>query len=67
MPDRKSNLAKSIPLVINGKPGIMKSIEQMYPASCSVEMPKQVSKKLNNKAYTRQAKETLAATFKNRV
>ena len=52
---------------MKGKPGIMKSIEQMYPASCCVAMPKHVSKKLNNKAYTRQAKETLAATFKNRV
>ena len=52
---------------MKGKPGMMKSIEQMYPASCCVAMPKQVSRKLNNKAYARQANETLAATFKNRV
>ena len=56
-----------MPLVIKGKPGIINSIEQIYPASCCVAMPKQVSKKLNNKAYARHAKETLAATFKNKV
>ena len=52
---------------MKGKPGMMKSIEQMYPASCCVAIPKQASKKLNNKAYARHAKETLAATFKNKV
>lgn len=34
VPERMSNLARSIPLVINGKPGITNSIEQIYPASC---------------------------------
>ena len=33
-PERISSLARSIPLVIKGKPGIINSIEQMYPASC---------------------------------
>ena len=32
-PERRSSFAKSIPLVMNGKPGIIKSMEQIYPAS----------------------------------
>ena len=34
IPERISNFAKSIPLVINGNPGIINNIEQIYPASC---------------------------------
>ena len=32
IPDLISSFAKSIPLVINGNPGIIKSMEQIYPA-----------------------------------
>ena len=38
IPERISSLARSIPLVINGKPGMINSMEQMYPASCWTEM-----------------------------
>ena len=32
MPDLMSSFARSMPLVINGNPGIIKSIEHIYPA-----------------------------------
>ena len=45
-PERISSLARSIPLVINGKPGIINSIEQIYPASCCSDTEKKVSASL---------------------
>ena len=38
-PERISSFARSIPLVIKGKPGIIKSMAQMYPASCCTDTP----------------------------
>ena len=38
-PERKSSLARSIPLVINGKPGIINNMEHIYPASCTWAIP----------------------------
>lgn len=35
IPERISSFAKSIPLVINGNPGMINSMEQIYPASCA--------------------------------
>ena len=32
-PDLRSSFERSMPLVMNGKPGMMNSIEQIYPAS----------------------------------
>ena len=34
IPERISSFARSIPLVINGKPGMINNIAQIYPASC---------------------------------
>ena len=38
-----SSFARSIPLVINGKPGMIKSMEHTYPDSCWSEIPKIIS------------------------
>ena len=38
-PERKSSLARSMPLVINGKPGIINNMEHIYPASCIWAIP----------------------------
>jgi len=38
-PERKSSLARSMPLVINGKPGIINNMEHIYPASCTWAIP----------------------------
>ena len=43
IPDRKSSFARSIPLVIKGNPGMIKSMAQIYPASCSTFTATQIS------------------------
>ena len=45
-----SNLARSIPLVINGKPRIINNIAQIYPASCWMEIPNSISPILRSPA-----------------
>ena len=43
IPERISNFARSIPLVIKGKPGIINSIAQIYPASCWIGIAHKIS------------------------
>ena len=52
-PERISSLAKSMPLVMNGKPGMMKSMEQIYPASCCARYGKQHLGRLQQGWHTR--------------
>ena len=67
IPERISNFAKSIPLVINGKPGIINNIAHIYPASCCVDNPHKSAAIFNAPAYTRQAADTDDTIHKNKV
>ena len=62
-----SSLARSIPLVINGNPGIIKSIEHIYPASCTDGMLNSRMASLSSIAYIRHEADIEAAIFKNKV
>ena len=56
-----------MPLVINGKPGIINNMEQMYPASWTAGTWKKISAAFKQMAYIRQAAEIETAIFKNSV
>lgn len=66
-PDRISSLARSIPQVMNGKPGMMKSMEQIYPASCWNLTCRNISSSRNRIVYDTHAADTETITFRNRV
>lgn len=66
-PDRRSSFARSIPLVINGNPGMIKSMEQMYPASCTDGTWKAISNIFRHTAYTKHDAEMDTYIFKNKV
>ena len=56
-----------MPLVMNGKPGMMKSMEQIYPASCCADTANSTSASFSRMAYTRLAEQTDAVMPRNRV
>ena len=53
-PERISSFARSIPRVINGNPGIIKSIAHIYPASCWVDTARSASASFSKPEYVRQ-------------
>ena len=62
-PDLRSSFERSMPLVMNGNPGMMNSIEQIYPASWKAGIWNISSAAFSSNAYTRQAVDTDTAMF----
>ena len=62
-----SCLARSMPLVMNGKPGMMNSMAQIYPASWRGSTSKSSSAPFKHPAYTRHAAPTDSATHRKSV
>ena len=67
IPDRRSSFARSMPLVMKGNPGIMKSMEHMYPASCTKGILNIRIASLSRIAYIRHDADIETAIFMNSV
>ena len=67
IPDRRSSYARSMPLVMKGNPGIMKSMEHMYPASCTKGILNIRIASLSRIAYIRHDADIETAIFMNSV